>query len=466
MRRALWVVLAIALLARLTILLGAGPSLFYFEQTGQIHGSTAYDDYALNLLETGIYGREPGIPDAQLPPLYSYVLAAVYATVGRGGLQIGIFHTLLDLASIALLMAIARRLFASPEDDERLWGFPQSHWIATFAGAFFALYPYLIFQNLTLNDTALFIFLLHSFVYLLIVLRERETLDRGTLAVAVLAGIVLGITTLNRPLLPTLALLAAIWFLFRRPFWDSFRRLLPVAVVGVLVVTPWMIRSSSLYETFVPLALNSGENIYQGANPMTLPLLHNGYDVQWSIPPARSRGVDLVTKNEILFEEGIAYLRSNPDQIPALLWTKFLVHWSIDIAPRKNPVPGQEFALDENGELVILETGQATLQDVETIALYSESLFDRIGRSVHQLYFGSLLVLSVGGFVVSIGRWRDVSLLWFVQINMTSLYVLFHPSTRYRVPSDPLLFIFAACTIAFLFRTITRRKVESSRVAL
>src|SRR5689334_22344967 len=92
-------VLAISLLVRLVVFF-AFPKVFRFEQTGAIHGSDAYDFYAQNLLQTGIYGRYAGTPDALIPPLYSFALAGVYGLIGRGGLQVALFHTLLDCLSI------------------------------------------------------------------------------------------------------------------------------------------------------------------------------------------------------------------------------------------------------------------------------------------------------------------------------------------------------------------------------
>jgi len=107
----LFLVLAIACLARLGALF-AFPSVFAFSQPGSdIHGSVAYDAYALNLLETGVYGRQPGAPDSVLPPLYSIALALVYAVFGRSYVAVGLVHTLFDVCSIALLYDIARRLF-------------------------------------------------------------------------------------------------------------------------------------------------------------------------------------------------------------------------------------------------------------------------------------------------------------------------------------------------------------------
>ena len=52
--------IAIAVSARLGVLL-AFPGVFAFSEPGAaIHGSEAYDAYAINLLETGVYGRIAG----------------------------------------------------------------------------------------------------------------------------------------------------------------------------------------------------------------------------------------------------------------------------------------------------------------------------------------------------------------------------------------------------------------------
>lgn len=450
-------VIAIAICARLAIL-WVGSSIFFFDETGQIHGSTAYDEYANNLLETGVYGRKAGIPDANIPPLYSYVLAAVYGIFGRGGLQLGLFHTILDAFTILLVYQIVCRIF--PEDSS-LWGTPLREWVGLLSGLFYALYPYLIFQNLTLNDTAFFMLLMHAFIFLVIVLRGQEAGSPQIWKISVLAGIVLGITTLTRALLPLFAILTAIWFLFRLSFGETIRRLLPVALVSFLVLVPWMIRSYGIYHAIVPVALNTGDNLYQGANEMTVPLFRAGYDVQWSQPPAENDPDNWFRNNQLLLQAGMTYLKEHPEQIPELLWVKFLVHWSIDIAPRKNPLPGQTFALDAAGDLVLIDDEGDSLQDIETIAAYSDSLFDRVGRPVHQAYFGTLLFLALVGFWLSRKFWREVSLLWFLQISMTIMYVLFHPSTRYRVPTDPLLFAFSAFTIVVLVRSMFSKRARS-----
>lgn len=435
----LLILILFALVVRAGMLL-AFPDIFAFERTGAIHGSEAYDAYALNLIETGIYGREAGVPDAAIAPLYSYLLAAVYTILGRSGLAVGLVHTLFDLISIALLVDIGARLF----NGRTLAGRSSGFWAGWLAGLFTAFYPYLIFQNLTLIDTPLWMLLLNSFVWLIVCLRERPNYDRRTLLLAVGAGLILGISLLTRALLPLLAIFAALWFLMRWNLLQTILRLLPVAIVGMLIVLPWTIRAYDIYDAFVAVALNSGDNFYQGANPMTVPLFEAGYDAQWATPPPGGEDITgRYERNQFLLDAGWQYLRENPERIPELLWVKFLVHWSVEITPRRNPQPGITFALDEDGQLIEIQ-GEGSITGVtDANTAYDSGLLDRVGRPVHILYFGSLLVLSVVGIILSLPLWRQVSILWFVQITMTVMYLLFHPSTRYRAPSDPLLFLFA-----------------------
>ena len=443
LRQKLALILLLALIARLAFLFIFGSSLFFFEQTGQIHGSSAYDAYAQNLIATGVYGREAGIPDARIAPLYSYLVAAIYSTIGRGGLQIGLVHIALDLITIACVYDISRRLF-------------KNEWVGAGAAIFTAFYPYLIFQNLSLNDTALFMAEMHLFIWLLVRLWEAEKFNRKTLLWAILAGIVLGIATLTRALLPLFAVLAALWFIFRHGLRETILRLLPVAIISLIILLPWISRSYGIYGRFVAVALNTGENLWQGANPMTIPLFEAGYDVQWSVPPEASQTMDEQTKQDLLSETGLNYLRENPQIIPRLLWVKFLVHWSIDIAPRNNPLHNQQFSLDENGNLLILDNTGAPLQDVGTIAQYESGLFATVARPLHIAYFGGLLLLAILGIGLSLKHWRELSILWFLQLSMMLMYMIFHPSTRYRLPTDPLLFAFSAYALVWLWNRFRR----------
>lgn len=476
------IVILLAVIIRMGVLL-AFPQVFDFVSTGAVHGSDAYDAYARNLLTSGIYGRStvtihpdltaqfpywagahhafPQViqPDAAIPPLYSYALAGVYELFGRGYWQVGLFHTLLDVACIVMIAAISRRLLTK-----------YGEWVGVLAGLMYACYPYLIFQNLTLIDTPFFMFWLHAFVLLVVLLRGRDQLDTGTWLLALLTGLVLGLSLLSRPIMPPLALLVALWFLFRLSFWQTIARLLPVALVGAAVLLPWIIRNYAIYNAFVPMTTTSGANFWQGNSEYTVAVFRAGYDVQWTSPQLQTQDLSSREADAERFALALAYLRDHPDRIPELLWVKFLVHWSIDIAPRYNPVEGQLPPLNYQGDVTIesSEEGDLSMEGLppgDPVALYSESLFDQIGRTLHRMYWGGLFLLALVGIMLSARAWREVSLLWFVQIAMTLVYVFFHPSTRYRVPSDPLFFIFSAYTLIWVWswwRTRYRARIVSS----
>ena len=447
-RRKLTVVVAIAILTRLVVLV-AFPQVFDFSESGAaIHGSEAYDAYARNLLETGVYGREAGVPDSILPPLYSYLLALVFGVFGRNYLIVGLVHILFDLASIALLYDIAHRLLLKGAFAA------YAEWIAALASLFFALYPYLIFQNLTLTDTPLWILLLHLFVWLMILLRERDSYDRGTLGLAVVGGIVLGVSAMARALLPPLAILAVIWFLLRLNWRETLLRLLPVAIVSVLVLLPWLVRGHQIHGGFVAVALNGGENLYQGNNPGTIPIFRAGYDVQWSSRPNDAPPTDdPYLDNSVLMDAGLRFLRENPGEIPELLWLKLLVYWNAQVTPLNNLREGERLAVNPAGEVLIIRgEGSHTGTSAAITAYQDDSLFNVVGRGLHIVYFGGLWLLAILGAWWSRREWRELSLLIFVQASQTAVYLVFHPSTRYRSPTDPLLFVFSALALVWLVR--------------
>lgn len=408
----------------------AFPSVFAFNQTGAVQGSDAYDIYARNLLTTGIYGYVPGVPDATIPPLYSYALALVYGIFGRGYWQVGLFHTVLDMISIVLLYHIGRHLM------------PEGELVGLLAGVFYAIYPYLIFQNLTLIDTPLFMTLLYASVLALVLLRERELFDRSAALLAVGSGVVLGLALLTRPVIAPLAVCALLWYLFRLNWKQTLARLAVFGMAGLLTLMPWLVRNYHVYQAFVPVANNSGMNFWFGNSRFTIPFLQAGYHTQWATPD-QPVSPDFRISNEQLFAQSFDFLRHNPGQIPELLWVKFLAYWSINVFPARNPPPHTQLALDTNGNVIALSVANG-LGTSDPVSAYAQPLFDQIGRFIHILYFGTLLVLAIVGILLTAKAWRNVSWLWLIQISMTVVYVLFVPATRYRVPTDPLLFLFSA----------------------
>ena len=338
-RRPLAAIVTLAIALRLAALL-ALPEVFAFERTGIIQGIGTHDVYAQNLLQTGVYGFRPGEPDGVLPPLYSLFLAAVYAVAGRGALQLVLAQALLDAASIALLYRIARRLW------------PGEPRVALIGALLHALYPYLLFQSLTMIDTSLYISGMYLLLCLLLQVSDASAKERRHLALLLAAGgATLCLLLLLRPNIVVLLPFAGLWLALRHGWRGSATRLLPVVLLGGVLLLPWIARSAGIYGQPVFIALHGGRNFWQGNNPCTLPYLRAGYDTQWQREDfAEGREVaSLVQRDALAMQVSLNWLRENPARIPELLWTKFVTHWSVDIQPSRNPpVSAAGEAVDED----------------------------------------------------------------------------------------------------------------------
>ncbi|HVO72285.1 MAG TPA: glycosyltransferase family 39 protein, partial [Aggregatilineaceae bacterium] len=415
------------------------------------------DTLAQNLLTSGVYGHAAGVPDASFPPLYPYLLAGIYATLGRGSFQIVLLNTVFDVSTISLLAQIGKRLL------------PYGTSVGLLAALFFAAYPYFAFQSLTVIDTSLFTMLLHAFILIMIELRDRKELDHAAWMWIGLGGVTLGLAALDRPIVAVIGLSAFAWFVLSLGVMPTIKRLIPVAVVSVLVIIPWNVRNYAVYHTFVNIATTTGMNFWYGNSKYTVPLLKAGYHTQWVSPDQPMNGLTPPEADRQLVDLGIRYLLDNPSQIPELLWVKFLAYWSISIFPSKNPASGGEINASNPGagHLTVNDKGEVVLAGMspsDPVTAYATPLFDQIGRVVHIIYFGSLLLLALIGLIRVRSAWRNVSFIWFIQISMTIIYVLFIPTTRYRVPTDSLLFLFSAWTLISLWVHYRKREFPAIRL--
>lgn len=420
----LWLVLMVASACRLGIFF-AFPSVFDFVATGSIHGSSAYDRYASNLLATNTYGLEPGVADAALPPVSSVVLAGIYGFLGRSATMVAIVHTAFDLVSIALLAAIGSALFRRPV-------------VGVLAGLGVACYPYLVFQCLTVNDTALFILELHAFLWLMLRLRAAVGTGRSAMWIAGAAGAVLGFGVLTRPVLAVVAVAVAGWLVLREPSRAIIRPLVALAVAAMLPAGLWAVRNVVVVGQPILIATNGGSNFWQGNNADTVAYLRAGYDVQW-ISPGDLESLDArdPSSNRRFMSAALRYLASHPGRIPELVWTKLRAQWSLGVTPRRNPA-------STTGTAALRDAASGDIVAEQAVTAYSEPLFDRLGRTVHRITWGGALILAGIGLAARWRDWRDLSLILAVEVAMTTFYVIFHPSTRYRLPGDPLLFLLSA----------------------
>ncbi|MCE7946745.1 MAG: hypothetical protein DYG88_04875 [Chloroflexi bacterium CFX4] len=437
-------VLALCAVARLGVLLVLGQQLTF--EGDVVHGEGAYDVRAQNLLATGVLGLEAGQIDVEgSSVLYPVLLAFAYAIGGRTLVAISLLNLLFDLVTVWAIFQLGKRLFGKPA-------------VGALAGVFFALYPYLIFQTLSVGYTSLLAMLISLTALSFATLRERKRLDGGTWAVIAACGVAIGLLALTRPPAVLIAFGGALWCLFRLNIWQSAARLVPAALISLVVVSPWLWQTYQAFNRFIPIGGNLGVALWGGNSPYTVPFIQAGYPLLW-MPEhldvqaeSGELALRLVENSERLTRLTLEYLRETPEQIPALLLWKVYAQWTPDVFPTRNPINGViPFVREADGSI-------RALTDPEEIRangfsaegdVYAEPLFNVIGRWVHRFYFGGLLILALIGMWQTRRAWRDVSLIGLVLLSLTVFYVLTTPCTRYRSPSDPLLFLFSAYALLY-----------------
>jgi 4-amino-4-deoxy-L-arabinose transferase-like glycosyltransferase len=398
-----------AVVLRLAYILFAGHTLSL--------QASGYDPYAVNLMAGHGYTRFDDLrPDSDLPPLYPFFLVGVYSTLGRSAVNVALVQIIFDVVTITAIYAIGRRV-----------GGP---WVGLLAAAFTAFYPYLLFQGVATNDTTLFIMLLTVGVWGI-----YHTYDRPSWRWALFIGLMFGVAALTKTLVVLMLPLVALWWWRHHGFRRAVGLSLVAGVALVAVVMPWVIRNTQVQGTLTLISTNDGSNLYQGNNPCVADYLLNGWDAQWvqclePIPDGLSE-----TEGSTWYrDQALAYLRNNPGDIPRLLVAKLYNLWSPELLPRTVPPSAN---LDDN----------AVLQ-------YEQPLF-QLARLAHLIYFAPLLVLALVGIGQAFRARTLTGLtapLLMVLITITVAYLVYHPSTRYRSPADPFVFVLAATAVQGLVK--------------
>ena len=363
-------------------------------------------------LLAGGYGfaSDPGVPTAQWPPAFPFLLSLIYRVTGPEPLAGELLNAVVSALTVALLYLLARRLF------DRL--------TATIAAAFLALLPGSILWTGVLLSETLFAFMLVGFFALVAWLPHRPW------AVAVL-GVAIGLSILTRGegilLIP--AVLAVWWPELSRRRW--LVRALALGAVALLVVAPWSARNTQVLDTFVPLSTNASTTLWSGHNPdATGGQIYAPESLLRQVP---RRGVAReVEESRLLREEALDYMTSHP-------WRE------LELIPLKlmNLNRGDSWAL----EWVNAGTPRERPLDLTAATPI---------RVVADFGYYTLLLATLGSLVI-LGRelWRNRVIRGVLVLFAGSLFLygfVYYGNYRYRASLEPLMILVAAPLLARLWR--------------
>jgi 4-amino-4-deoxy-L-arabinose transferase-like glycosyltransferase len=416
--RPLVVVLALALLARLAVVVitrDQGPQFDAGDYDRHAESIASGHGFPATVL------AEPGGASALHPPTYPYLLGAIYRVFGPHVTAGRAAGALLGTVTVLLLYLVAREVWS-----ER---------VALVAAALASVFPPLVMLNASLLSESLFLPLELGLVLAVLAYRRRGQRLRWAAAI----GIFCGLAALTREVALLLVVPGAIGAWTVRPLfsWRALRAPAVVVLATVLTIVPWTLRNERRFHRFVPVATEGGLALAGTYNPVTR--ADGTHRARWR-PAERipgfgalfhRPGIDEARLSDELAARAQTYAWQHPGYIPEVMW------WS---ARRVFNLGGR--APDES---------------------YREMGIPRRLRTTVTASAYVAFALALVGLIAIVRRAlpRGPVFLWLVPLLMLAGVLPILGTPRYRAPIDPFIVLLAALGLVAL--AARRRAPASSR---
>jgi len=335
------------------------------------------------------------------PPGLTYALATTFWAFGPGLLAPRLIQALVSTASCGLVFVVARRLFPAR--------------VALAASTVCALHGVLVFESYELLPPTWM--LAADLLALWLLLRAGEQRTPGA---AVLAGAGLGVAAVFGPTVLPFVAVAAVWL--RRP------ALVAALALGVaLSLAPVASGNWQRGHEVVLVSNNGGMNFYLGNNEHSRETLAIRPGEHWQAlddEPIHAGFVTHAARSSWYYRRGLAFWSEHPGSAVALYLRKLYLFWDGPEIPRDT--------------------------DIYTMRDGSPLLGALVTRGPPWLPDGLLVPLGLVGATLCWSDRRRLSPLLGFLVLQALVVSAFFVTSRYRVPSLPVLAMFACAGVARL----------------
>ena len=442
-----WLLAGILLLS---VLLRVGVALYLGDTTPPGKDETSYSTLAARVADgygfsfpVAWYPFAPaGAPTAHWSFLYTGFAAAVYALAGPHPLAVRLLSALLTGIFLPLVIYfLARRAFPPRLLSAfaiRRSSFTVYQSLPLLAAFLAAIYAYFVLYGAMVQTEGLFIVTLIWSIERALAL--EQTLRRGQTprwTEWLGLGVALGMAALLRQSILPWVVVLFLWLLWRAiqaqratvagsgfpaflrfpPFSSTLLRLVLAGLVILVFIAPFTLRNFRVYGDFLLLNSNAGYAMYSAQHP-----LHGSSFQEYAAAPLPT---DL-----------------NPQPQNEAQWDRALM------------ARGIQFIVDEPGRYLLLSLSRVA-DYFEAWPTRDSSLLFNLGRL---LSFTLFLPFMVYGLWLSRADWRRYTMLYLFIGFYSILHIMTWAMTRYRLPVDAVLLLFAALGIAALARWLTDRR--------
>jgi 4-amino-4-deoxy-L-arabinose transferase-like glycosyltransferase len=425
-RPLLWILLAGALVRVGLLLWFQGEPLRVFDEGD-------YNELAVNLVLRGEYVLQEQTSSMR-PPLYPFVVAAVYRCCGLENYQaVRALQAVVALATVVLVYLLGREVY--------------NRRIGLWAAGLYGFYPSMLGQaNLLLTET------IFAFWVALACLLAVRFLRRETIGHLVLAGVVIGLASLTRSVFWLLPPVLAVYVLAA----SSVRLPRRILAAGLMLtafaatIAPWSIRCSRLEETFVAIDAMGGRNLMMGNydhtptfrawDAISIQGEQSWYRVLRHDGHPEFRNLTQGQRDKLALRYGLRYMAEHPGQTAGRSLVKFFNFWQLD----RSLVAGM---------------GRGWFGDLPKPAILVAALL---------LCGGYALAMFCGIFGAVMAPPADRRVFFLILLVIAyvcGLHVLTFAHSRYHLPLAPLEMVFAAAAVVHRRAIWRRRRTRSFLLA-
>jgi hypothetical protein len=372
-----------------------------------VSDSAAYETFATNIVEHGVYGWTPDAPGAYWAVGPAALYAFGYLIAGTGSpVAVVTINLISSLVAIWLLHDLGRRWFGPRE--------------GAVAALLFAVWP------LAIQFTTVLASELHFIALTLAGLAawDRGAFTRRGLAWIALAGLALGAATYMRPIALLVPAALAVAALLRGPglAWRPAAMAVIATALIFASVAPWSARNERVFGEPVFMSTNFWANFWMGNNPET----QGGY---MPLPPEVA-GMSEIERADYLAELSKAQLRDAPLAfVGRTAWKAVRLH---------------------ERETIGVGWNEAELRALAGSAGVA------VAKLVSTGYWYAMLAAALFGIWVLAGRglgWRvALSPPVWLWLYFTGVHAVIVVGDRYHMPAIPMIALLAAVAICKLLR--------------
>ncbi|MHA1492110.1 MAG: ArnT family glycosyltransferase [Promethearchaeota archaeon] len=341
-------------------------------------------------------------------PVYPFLIAFSYLIFGVNSsaiLAIQIFQAIIGAITIYPIFLLTKRLFSNE--------------VAIVSCVIFCIYPDFLISAYYIHTLTFVTFIITLLIYFSIVFLKSPSYKSS-----IILGLLYGFSLLLEPLIISILGIFLIWtfiywiykFIHTKKvkkeinFRKNLMYLSCIVFIGVLVILPWQIRCSYVYKEHFVFLKFSGYNIWRGNNiNYTITGLPSSQNMEYG---------NLTNEEEIdqfYFNLAKDYIFSNlPETIGNCFKKAVDLWWFPQILPEQSP-------------------------------------------TLRKLIYLPLLILFCLSLIYGIKRLKKFFPLLIPLISFTLVYSISIVLPRYRVPVQPIIFIFSAYAFVKIYNIIRKK---------